>query len=145
MLFQEECLPLDLKVEPTVKTIPKQDYFSDNSVSLPGMSQPGPVGFEPGMFKKDPDAKYKLDPSQKVRFDFVFSFAISLSFQLKKKKKDKKKHKHKHKHKHEHKHGKDKEKKDKDKDPNRLKIKEETLSSVSSTPSPGSQSIGEVL
>lgn len=66
ILLQEE-IPLDLKVEPNdSKAITKQDYFSDNSVSLPGMSQPGPVGFEPGMFKKDPDAKHKLDPSQKV-------------------------------------------------------------------------------
>ncbi|XP_031349697.1 transcription initiation factor TFIID subunit 2 [Photinus pyralis] len=123
--IKEENMPLDLKVEPAVKpVVQKQEYFSDNSVSLPGMGQPGPVGFEPGMFKKDSDSKYKLDPAAK----------------LKKKKKDKKKHKHKHKHKHDHKHSKDKDKKEKD--PNKLKIKEETLSSVSSTPSPSSQSFG---
>lgn len=106
--------PIDVVMEPVVKQ--KQDYFSDNSVSLPGMGQSGPVGFEPGMFKKESDGKHKTDSSGKV----------------KKKKKDKKKHKHKHKHKHEHKHNKDKEKKD----PNKMKVKEETLSSLSSTPSP---------
>lgn len=31
----------------------KQELFSDNSVSLPGLGQGGPVGFEPGMFKKE--------------------------------------------------------------------------------------------
>ena len=61
-------MPLDLKVEPAVKpVVPKQEYFSDNSVSLPGMGQTGPVGFEPGMFKKETDAKYKLDPSAKLK------------------------------------------------------------------------------
>lgn len=105
----------------------KQEYFSDNSVSLPGlMGQGDPIGFEPGMFKKD-EVKHKLlDPSVK----------------LKKKKKDKKKHKHKHKHKHDHKHSKDKDKEKKEKDPNKIRLKEETLSSVSSTPSPLS---GEIL
>ena len=48
-------------------TLKKQEYFSDNSVSLPGMGQTGPVGFEPGMFKKETDAKYKLDPSAKLK------------------------------------------------------------------------------
>lgn len=57
------------------------------------------------------------------------------TFQPKKKKKDKKKHKHKHKHKHDHKHIKDKKIND-IKDPNKMKMKEETLSSVSSSPSP---------
>ncbi|CAH1119125.1 unnamed protein product [Phaedon cochleariae] len=112
---------MDIKVESPV--LQKQDYFSDNSVSLPGMGQSGPVGFEPGMFKKDGE-KHKTDSSGKI----------------KKKKKDKKKHKHKHKHKHEHKHGKDKEKKEKD--PNKLRLKEETLSSMSSTPSPNGMSLG---
>lgn len=119
---------LDIKDEPVVDAA-KQEYFSDNSVSLPGlMGQGDPVGFEPGMFKKD-DSKHKVDPAVK----------------LKKKKKDKKKHKHKHKHKHDHKHGKDKEKREKD--PNKAKMKEETLSSVSSTPSPNPQSSlsGEIL
>lgn len=113
MLIEE--IPMD-----PPKPMVKQEYFSDNSVSLPGLlGQSGPVGFEPGMFKKEHDPnKLKSDPSAK----------------LKKKKKDKKKHKHKHKHKHEHKHGKDKEKKEKD--PTKMRMKEETLSSVSSTPSP---------
>ncbi|XP_029050088.1 transcription initiation factor TFIID subunit 2 [Osmia bicornis bicornis] len=119
----------------------KSEYYSDNSASLPGiMGTAGPVGFEPGMFKKEIDEhKQKSDSVNKN----------------KKKKKDKKKHKHKHKHKHDHKHGKDKEKKDKDKDKDKvkekekekekdkskdsssnLKIKEETLSSASSSLSP---------
>lgn len=120
---------VDIKDEAIVDA-PKQEYFSDNSVSLPGIMGHGdPVGFEPGMFKKD-DAKHKL---------------VDLTTKLKKKKKDKKKHKHKHKHKHDHKHSKDKEKKEKD--PNKLRLKEETLSSVSSTPSPTPHSSlsGEIL
>ncbi|KAL6435232.1 hypothetical protein ACFW04_005360 [Cataglyphis niger] len=114
----------------------KSEYYSDNSASLPGiMGTPGPVGFEPGMFKKDlEEHKPKSDSVNKS----------------KKKKKDKKKHKHKHKHKHDHKHNKEKEKekkekdkgKDKekdnkkDKDSSALKIKDETLSSASSSQSP---------
>lgn len=39
----------------------KQEYYSDNSVSLPGMGLSGPVGFEPGMFKADAEQKQKLD------------------------------------------------------------------------------------
>ncbi|XP_022910061.2 transcription initiation factor TFIID subunit 2 [Onthophagus taurus] len=120
-----------VEVNAETKTFTKQEYFSDNSVSLPGlMGQHGPVSFEPGIFKKDGDPKHnKSDPTK-----------------VKKKKKDKKKHKHKHKHKHEHKHkDKDKKEKEKDKDPNKLKIKEETLSSVSSTPSPNSHSLGDTL
>lgn len=47
--------------------IPKQEFFSDNSVSLPGlMGQGGPIGFEPGMFKKEQDVKYKTDSGVKV-------------------------------------------------------------------------------
>lgn len=51
---------------PIIKPI-KQEYFSDNSVSLPGiLGQSGPVGFEPGMFNKhkDGEMKQKLDPSK---------------------------------------------------------------------------------
>ena len=119
----------------------KSEYYSDNSASLPGiMGVPGPVGFEPGMFKKETDEhKQKSDSVNKN----------------KKKKKDKKKHKHKHKHKHDHKHGKDKEKKDKDKDKGKekekekekskdssnVKIKEETLSSASSSLSPDATTV----
>ncbi|KAL7294026.1 hypothetical protein TKK_0012596 [Trichogramma kaykai] len=114
----------------------KSEYYSDNSASLPGIKgSSGPIGFEPGMFKKESDeAKNKGETSNK----------------LKKKKKEKKKHKHKHKHKHKS----DKEKKDKDKikDKNKTKekdsnskdkdltsskIQEDTLSSgMSSSPSP---------
>lgn len=123
---------LDIKEEPIVNTA-KQEYFSDNSVSLPGLMGHGdPVGFEPGMFKKD-DSKHKM---------------VDAALKLKKKKKDKKKHKHKHKHKHDHKHNKDKEKKEKDPSKERVKeLKEETLSSVSSTPSPNPHSSlsGEIL
>ena len=116
----------------------KSDYYSDNSASLPGlMGTQGPVGFEPGMFKKDEDHKGKGDSGSKG----------------KKKKKDKKKHKHKHKHKHDHKHGKEKDKKEKDKskdkekdkikdkDQTGLKLKEETLSSASSSPSPDASTV----
>ncbi|XP_043273259.1 transcription initiation factor TFIID subunit 2 [Venturia canescens] len=132
----------------------KSEYYSDNSASLPGlMGTQGPVGFEPGMFKKEAeDHKQKGDSSNKG----------------KKKKKDKKKHKHKHKHKHEHKHTKDKDKKDKEKQPKDkdkdkdkdkekekekdkdkekskekdsvVKVKEDTLSSLSSSPSPDATS-----
>lgn len=37
----------------------KSEYFSDNSQSLPGiLGMPGPVGFEPGMFRtKESDAE----------------------------------------------------------------------------------------
>ncbi|XP_060530001.1 transcription initiation factor TFIID subunit 2 isoform X2 [Cylas formicarius] len=115
---------MEIQVTSPGATVPKQEYFSDNSVSLPGMGQSGPVGFEPGMFNPETEAsRHKTDSNGQ---------------KLKKKKKDKKKHKHKHKHKHEHKHGKEK----KEKDPNRPKVKEETavkeetLSSMSSTPSP---------
>lgn len=49
------------------KSVMKQEYFSDNSVSLPGlMGQAGPVGFEPGMFKKD-TKEHKTEPGSKVR------------------------------------------------------------------------------
>lgn len=123
----------------------KSEYYSDNSASLPGiMGTPGPVGFEPGMFKKESEEhKPKNDSSNKN----------------KKKKKDKKKHKHKHKHKHDHKHNKDKEKKEKgkdkdkdkekdkskDKDSSALKIKDETLSSASSSQSPEPTVTNELL
>ncbi|KAL1132516.1 hypothetical protein AAG570_010471, partial [Ranatra chinensis] len=107
------------KGEPQIKT----EYHSDNSVSLPGISGTGgPVGFEPGMFRKEEGGSLKSDSSTKS----------------KKKKKDRKKHKHKHKHKHDHKHNKEKEKeKDKDKDKksmdkSKVKVKEETLSTDSS-------------
>lgn len=128
-----------VKSELRIDKEPKNEYFSDNSQSLPGiLGTSGPIGFEPGMFLKEEVEKHKSEVSSK----------------LKKKKKDKKKHKHKHKHRHDHKHGKDKEKaKDKDskdnkeikdvkekekekKDLTQLKIREETLSSGSSSPSP---------
>nr|CAD7452252.1 unnamed protein product [Timema tahoe] len=114
----------------------KSEYFSDNSASLPGiMGTHGPVGFEPGMFRKDGDADTAAHTKHHK------SDSIS---KLKKKKKDKKRHKHKHKHRHDHKHGKEKDKeKDKDgkKDMNKLKMKEETASSGSSSPSPGPSSV----
>lgn len=117
---KETPLPIDGKVK---------EFYSDNSASLPGITEnQGPVGFEPGMFKKDEEHKKSDSKSDSVKG--------------KKKKKDKKKHKHKHRHKHDHKHGKDKEKKEKgakekkeSKDQG-LKVKEETLSSASSSPSP---------
>ncbi|KAF7285639.1 hypothetical protein GWI33_010292 [Rhynchophorus ferrugineus] len=125
--------------------VPKQEYYSDNSVSLPGMGQSGPIGFEPGMFQKETDATSTSSGKHKDK-DKTDSSGVK----MKKKKKDKKKHKHKHKHKHEHKH-----KEKKEKDPNKVKIKEEslltstiasikeeTLSSGSSTPSPNTASMG---
>lgn len=117
---------MDIKIE--TSDITKQEYFSDNSVSLPGMGQIGPVGFEPGMFKKEDESK----PTSE-----------SPSGKAKKKKKDKKKHKHKHKHKHEHKHNKDKDKKDKERGEGSksAKLKEDTLSSMSSSPSPNPLSV----
>lgn len=50
----------------------KSEYYSDNSASLPGiMGTAGPVGFEPGMFKKDSEEhKPKSDASNKA--DKVF-------------------------------------------------------------------------
>lgn len=46
----------------------KSEYYSDNSASLPGiMGTPGPVGFEPGMFKKEVEEhKQKSDSVNKV-------------------------------------------------------------------------------
>lgn len=104
----------------------KKEIFSDNSASLPGLSgiQTGPVGFEPGMFSKKDQGDSKSGYSSK-------SNQSTGHEKLKKKKKDKKKHKHKHRH---HKHGKDKNKEKKDS--GKVSVKEETLSSLSSTPSP---------
>lgn len=46
----------------------KSEYYSDNSASLPGiMGTAGPVGFEPGMFKKEAEEhKPKSDSTNKV-------------------------------------------------------------------------------
>lgn len=52
----------------------KSEYFSDNSQSLPGiLGMPGPVGFEPGMFRaKESDGEnghskhHKSDAMSKV-------------------------------------------------------------------------------
>lgn len=58
----------------------KQEYFSDNSVSLPGiLGQSGPVGFEPGMFNKnkDGDTRHKVDASAKVRIIFIFMYIFT--------------------------------------------------------------------
>lgn len=63
----------------------KQEYFSDNSVSLPGiLGQSGPVGFEPGMFNKtkDSDIKQKLDPSAKVNLIITNKYCILICFFL---------------------------------------------------------------
>lgn len=58
----------------------KSEYYSDNSASLPGiMGTPGPVGFEPGMFKKDSEEhKPKSDSSNKVREVFQVVESIFL-------------------------------------------------------------------
>ncbi|XP_035914458.1 transcription initiation factor TFIID subunit 2 [Anopheles stephensi] len=124
---KEEIIDLDdtetptsaVDKDPPAKKI-KAEFYSDNSISLPGISMggsksAGPTGFEPGMFAKtgvfnesssQPDVNSTKSDSSK-----------------KKKKKDKKKHKHKHKHKH----NKDKDRerdRDKDKDRERDKSKE---------------------
>jgi len=58
----------------------KSEYYSDNSASLPGiMGTSGPVGFEPGMFKKESEeCKSKSDSSNKVyeAFSIAEHFAI---------------------------------------------------------------------
>lgn len=142
---KEEVIDLDdndppsgvLEKEPPSKKI-KAEFYSDNSISLPGISMGsskgagGPTGFEPGMFGKagmanessaavDPNSS-KTDGS-KVSMPgwgrlncFLQSKCNKYAFVLqKKKKKDKKKHKHKHKHKHN---------KDKDRERDREKDKE---------------------
>ncbi|XP_063225105.1 transcription initiation factor TFIID subunit 2 [Bacillus rossius redtenbacheri] len=118
----------------------KSAYFSDNSQSLPGiLGTQGPVGFEPGMFRKEGEPvvaaprHHKPDPGVKARPHVPGV----VSSKLKKKKKDKKKHKHRHKHRHEHKHGKDKERDKEGRKEGKARGKEETLSSGSSSPSPG--------
>ncbi|KAL0273010.1 UNVERIFIED_CONTAM: hypothetical protein PYX00_005790 [Menopon gallinae] len=112
-----------LTVDGTIKT----EMYSDNSASLPGISnsnQSMPLGFEPGMFGKKEFAESKPGYSGKTSQGPNHE-------KPKKKKKDKKKHKHKHRH---HKHGKEKSKEKKDL--GKLSVKEETLSSLSSSPSP---------
>ncbi|KAH1000394.1 hypothetical protein HUJ04_000304 [Dendroctonus ponderosae] len=134
-----EATPLDavqarVKAElPTVADVTmeepaKQEFFSDNSVSLPGLGQTGPVGFEPGMFKKEEGDAHGV--KHKDRGDKTDPSGIK----AKKRKKDKKKHKHKHKHKHEHKHKKERVKKEGE---TASSTRDETTpSSTSSTPSP---------
>lgn len=149
---------------PQVKSS-KSDYFSDNSASLPGIiGQSGPIGFEPGMFQKQHGSgettitKHHKDKS-----------AGDPGSKKNKKKKDKKKHKHKHKH-HKHKDGSKSVKKEKETgagaaagssmaniqqqllqsatstndssttNKTMRMMQEETLSSLSSTPSPASLS-----
>lgn len=62
-------------VQPPETKKVKNEYYSDNSVSLPGMvSTPGPIGFEPGMFKQEDDnSKSKSDNSSSVKVKF-FSY-----------------------------------------------------------------------
>lgn len=60
--------PMDVEMESQMVPV-KQDYFSDNSVSLPGMGLTGPVGFEPGMFKDSDKSKDKESSSGKVRIN----------------------------------------------------------------------------
>ncbi|XP_048519016.1 transcription initiation factor TFIID subunit 2 [Dendroctonus ponderosae] len=112
----------------TMEEPAKQEFFSDNSVSLPGLGQTGPVGFEPGMFKKEEGDAHGV--KHKDRGDKTDPSGIK----AKKRKKDKKKHKHKHKHKHEHKHKKERVKKEGE---TASSTRDETTpSSTSSTPSP---------
>lgn len=139
----------------TVASVPQQEtkklktdgFYSDNSISLPGLAVGGakagtsggpPVGFEPGMFQSQDEQAMRIK-AEKVRRGnerngdrgelFIKLHLLPLQ---KKKKKEKKKHKHKHKHK------KDKERdrsmKEK-KDPNvqRLIRQEDTMSSSSNS------------
>ncbi|KAF4522141.1 hypothetical protein B566_EDAN012603 [Ephemera danica] len=115
------------------------DYFSEQSQSLPGVTgaTQGPTGFLPGMFHSQEEtastSTSTTDKPPKSADDKSGS-------KSKKKKKDKKKHRHKHKHKHEHKHRSGSEHKSSSHEkPSPLPMpqptKEETLSSVSSSPS----------
>lgn len=121
-IYELNNRPTEPIVEPPPAKKPKNEYYSDNSVSLPGISSgslTGPTGFE-GMFMKE-EEKAKTDVS-----------AVS---KPKKKKKDKKKHRHKHKHKKNRE--KDKERSMEKKDPNITRIlkeeNQETLSSADSS------------
>lgn len=67
----------------------KSEYYSDNSASLPGiMGTPGPVGFEPGMFKKEEEHKQKSDSINKVNYykykyiyiTYIFTFIYIIYF-----------------------------------------------------------------
>ncbi|XP_050073652.1 transcription initiation factor TFIID subunit 2 [Anopheles maculipalpis] len=126
--IKEEIIDLDdtdtpptsaVDKEPSAKKI-KAEFYSDNSISLPGISMggaksAGPTGFEPGMFAK---TGVFNESSSQPDLNSVKSDSSK-----KKKKKDKKKHKHKHKHKH----NKDKDRerdRDKDKERERGKSKE---------------------
>lgn len=64
----------------------KSEYYSDNSASLPGiMGTSGPVGFEPGMFKKESEEhKSKSDSSNKVGeiFSTINISVIEINLQL---------------------------------------------------------------
>lgn len=78
--MREQCIKRDNKIEflsqeagrgtpgPPGEGKVKSEYYSDNSASLPGlMGTQGPVGFEPGMFKKDADDhKQKGDSANKA-------------------------------------------------------------------------------
>lgn len=55
----------------------KSEYYSDNSASLPGiMGTPGPVGFEPGMFKKEEEHKQKSDSVNKVSYYYYYYYTL---------------------------------------------------------------------
>lgn len=167
--LKEEIVDLDdqnsitmVSTEPPPVKKSKTDFYSDNSISLPGItpsssSVTGPTGFEPGMFgsskssetvvptvASEPSVSSKSDGS-KVRPEIHFRknqtlpLTKSPPFQ-KKKKKDKKKHKHKHKHKHnkdkDRDREKDREKSKEKKDPSIVRlIKEDTQETLSSADS----------
>lgn len=120
-IYELNNRPIEPIVQPPPPKKPKNEYYSDNSVSLPGISSgslTGPTGFE-GMFMKE-EEKVKTDGSTGSK--------------PKKKKKDKKKHRHKHKHKKNRE--KDKERSLEKKDPNITRImKEETQETLSSADS----------
>ena len=124
-------IPIIPETPPQLKK-PKTDYYSDNSISLPGI-QPSTSSISnfDGMFSKIADPG--MDDSK--------SGKSADPNKPKKKKKDKKKHKHKHKHKHNK--DKDREKSKEKKDPNISRvIKEENQETLSSNDSSSRDSHG---
>uniref|UniRef100_A0AAG5D466 Transcription initiation factor TFIID subunit 2 n=1 Tax=Anopheles atroparvus TaxID=41427 RepID=A0AAG5D466_ANOAO len=137
--------------EPPLKKM-KTEFYSDNSISLPGINTggaqgTGPTGFEPGMFGTmasssniKPSAVQETSATGGAMAD---SNSSKTDGSKKKKKKDKKKHKHKHKHKHNKDRDRDRDRergksKEKDKkDPNIVRViredTQETLSSADSS------------
>uniref|UniRef100_A0A8D8N598 Transcription initiation factor TFIID subunit 2 n=5 Tax=Culex pipiens TaxID=7175 RepID=A0A8D8N598_CULPI len=146
--LKEEIVDLDdqnsitmVSTEPPPVKKSKTDFYSDNSISLPGItpsssSVTGPTGFEPGMFGSSSKSSETVVPAVASEP----SVSSKSDGSKKKKKKDKKKHKHKHKHKHnkdkDRDREKDREKSKEKKDPSIVRlIKEDTQETLSSADS----------